>query len=353
MTFRRILLLFLLLFFAYMLFWPVPIEPGTWAPPPAPQLEGDYAENQLLAVARNLFEGQCVHCEDVAIDSLGHIYGGAENGDIVLLNEKTGKKQVLVNTSGRPLGLHFDQTGNLLIADAHKGLLSMNTEGELTTLSTTYGDLPYAFTDDLEVAADGMIYFSDASHKFSIENFKLDLIEHQPNGRFLSYDPVTHQTQLLLDSLYFANGIAVSHEQNFVLVNETGKYRVLRYWLQGPRKGKSEIFIDNLPGYPDGISQGSNGIFWLTLISPRKPALDKLMTLPFFRKMIVRLPDPLQPAPERYGFVLGLNRNGKVVYNLQDPAGGYAQISSVQEFEGHLYFGSLAETGVGKIRIPR
>ena len=32
-----------------------------------------------------------------------------------------------------------------------------------------------------------------------------------------------------MDGLVFANGVAISHDQNSVLVNETGKYRVLRY----------------------------------------------------------------------------------------------------------------------------
>ncbi len=351
MKLLKILLLPLLILLAYLLFYPVPIKPGTWTPPTPPALTGDYAPNDKLAAIQHVFDGDCKHCEDVAVDSAGVIYGGSENGDIIRMTAD-GKSMVLANTGGRPLGLHIDKDKNILVADAVKGLLSVSPQGEIRVLATEYGGLPFLFTDDLETGSDGMIYFSDASHRFGFEDYKLDLFEHQPNGRLLAYNPETKKTSLLLDGLYFANGVAVSPDNSFVLVNETGKYRVTRYWLTGEKQGTSEVFIDNLPGFPDGISAGKDGIFWLTLISPRTTALDDILDKPFLRKIVVRLPDGLQPAPEHYGFILGLDADGKIVYNLQDPKGGFAQIASVQQFGDSLYFGSLgAEDAVGILKL--
>src|SRR4030095_11592897 len=102
------------------------------------------------------------------------------------------------------------------------------------------------------------------------------------------------------------------------LVAETGMYRVMRIWLTGPQAGQSEIFIDNLPGFPDGISSNGKDRFWLALVKPRDAVLDKLLPHPFLRKVVARLPKFLQPAPKRYSFVLGLDGNGRVVDNLQD-----------------------------------
>lgn len=344
-------LMFLLLL-AYLLFLPVPIQPVEWTPPAPPALTGMYAPNDKLAAIEHIFDGKCRGCEDVAVDSTGAIYGGSENGDIVKMTPE-GKSSILTNTNGRPLGLHIDHQGNLLVADAVKGLLSISQTGAITTLSTTHNDLPFLFTDDLETDDDGVIYFSDASHRFGIEQYKMDLFEHRPNGRLLAYNPKTKTTNLLLDKLYFANGVAVSHDNDFVLVNETGKYRVTRYWLSGAKKGTSEVFMDNLPGFPDGISRGSNGVFWLTLISPRDPQLDGIMDKPFVRKIIARLPDAVQPASQRYGFILGLDKDGQIIHNLQDPKGGFAEIASVQQFGDKLYFGSLhAEDAVGMMPVP-
>jgi len=107
-------------------------------------------------------------------------------------------------------------------------------------------------------------------------------------------EPRTKATRVLLSNLHFANGVAVSPDQSFVLVVETGAYRVHRLWLDGPRRGESEIFIDNLPGFPDGISSNGKDKFWLALVSPRDKTLDLLLPHPFLRKIVLRLPTFLQ-----------------------------------------------------------
>ncbi|MFK7932229.1 MAG: SMP-30/gluconolactonase/LRE family protein [Saprospiraceae bacterium] len=343
----QLLGLFLLIGIAYLLFYPVSINPGIWEAPPIPKLEGKFAVNDKLKNTDYRYQGQCYKCEDIAVDSSGNIYGGSEHGEIIQFSPE-GKRTEIVNTGGRPLGLDFGKNGLLYIADADKGLLSLDVKsGELKTLSTTHGGRDFLFADDLEVADDGKVYFSDASDKFGIKDFQTDLLEHQPNGRLLVYDPATGQTDLLLDKLYFANGVALSPDSSFVLVNETGKYRVQRYWLKGPKKGTSEMFIENLPFFPDGISQGDNGIFWLAQISPRTEQMETLLTQNFMRKVVARLPKSVQPAPENYSLVLGVNHNGEVIHNFQNPAGDYAQIASIQQFGNTLYLGSLGENGVG------
>ena len=338
----------------YLLLWPVPIDPEAWTPPEAPKLEGVYAVNTLLSGAERLPAGAGHKPEGVAIDREGRIYGGLEDGRILRWppDGRSGP-EVFAATGGRPLGMDFDREGNLIIADADKGLLAINPQGAVTILSTEADGLPFHCPNDLDVAADGTIYFTDASAKFPIARYKQDLFEHRPNGRLLSYNPATKQTRVVLDKIYFANGVAVSPDQSFVLVVETGMYRVRRVWLNGEKKGTSEIFIDNLPGFPDNITSNGRDEFWLALVTPRNHLLDSLLPRPFLRKVVLRLPKSWQPAPERYAFALGLDGNGHVVHNLQDPSGkSFALISSVLEYNGKLYFGSIGEEAVGRLPIP-
>jgi len=344
--------LLLALSVAYLLLWPVPIDPVAWNPPDAPALTGDYAVNRSLASVERLGEGVGPKPEDIALDSEGRIYGGFEDGRIMRWDRAAQNPTLFADTGGRPLGLHFDADGNLIVADSYRGLLSVAPDATINVLSTEHGGVPYLFADDVDIAADGTIYFSDASHKFGQTEFMEDLIEHGANGRLLAYHPERGETELLLDGLYFANGIAVDPDQQFVLVNETGSYLVRKYWIAGPRKGEHEVLMDNLPGFPDGISAGSNGGFWVALASPRNPLMDKLGPKPFLRKVVMRLPAFLRPKPVQYGFVLGIDSEGAVIHNLQDPEGAYAPITSVQEENGMLYFGSIIESAFARFPVP-
>ena len=343
----------------YLLFWPVPISPQAWTPPPAPALTGQYQQNSRLARVERLSlgtgnpgPGAGFGPEDVALDSEGRIYAGLDDGRIMRLQADGTKPEVFSNTHGRPLGLAFDPAGNLIVADANKGLLSIARDGAVTVLTTEADGLPFGCTNDLDVAADGTIYFTDASSKFHLGNFTADLLEHGGNGRFFAYDPKNKTTRTLLRDLSFANGVAVSPDQSFVLVVETGTYRVHRVWLKGAKQGQSEVFIDNLPGFPDGISANGKDKFWLALVTPRDAALDKLLPHPFLRKLVARLPKLLQPAPQRYSFVLGLDLNGRVVDNLQNGSPDcFAEIANAVEHNGDLYFGSIGESTVGRYHL--
>jgi len=180
----------------------------------------------------------------------------------------------------------------------------------------------------------------------------LDLLETKPYGRFMVYDPETKAVSVLMKDLYFANGVALSENEDFVLVNETWRYRVLKYWLKGEKAGSTEVFIDNLPGVPDGISSNRNGRFWLALASPRNAAVDAMHPKPFLKELSAKLPDWLKPKPIDHGFVLGLNEQGEVVSSLHDTTGDVIKmVTSVEEHEGYLYLGSLHNDRIGRYKL--
>src|SRR6266404_7807537 len=352
---KRLLLFLVLIIGAvllYLLLAPVPITPSAWTPPTAPELTGQFQHNSRLAATERLSLGDGFAPEDVALDAQGRIYGGFNDGRIVQLRPDGTQPRLFADTHGTPLGLVFDQTGNLIVADAVKGLLAVTPDGEVKSLSTEADGIPFGCTNDLDVATDGTIYFTDASSKFPLTKFTADLLEHQPNGRLLAFDPKTKSSRTILKDLYFANGVAMSPDQSFLLVVETGMYRVRRVWLSGPKQGLSETFIDNLPGFPDGISSNGKDKFWLALVTPRDFMFDRLLPNPFLRKVVSRLPAFLQPAPKRYSFVLGLDLNGRVIDNLQDGSPScYAEIANAVEHNGALYFGSIGESTLGRFPL--
>ena len=352
---KRLLLLLVVaiaIIIAYLLLWPVPIDPVAWTPPTAPSLTGTYQQNNKLAGTERLPFGQGFAPEDVAIDAAGRIYAGFDDGRIMRLQSDGTGPELFADTKGRPLGLKFDSGGNLIVADSVKGLLLVDPMGLIRVLSTAADGVAFRITNDLDIAADGTIYFTDASTRFPLTNYKADILEHQSTGRLLAYEPASKTTRVVLGGLSFANGVAISPDQTFVLVAETGEYRVRRYWLTGPRKRQNEVFIDNLPGFPDGISSNGRDRFWLALPTPRMPIVDRMLPHPFVRKIVARLPKFLEPAPQRYSFVLGLDQSGRVIENLQNPSPDcYFKISNVVEHNGALYFGSIGEDTVGRFAL--
>lgn len=343
---KKILLTLVALITGYLLFWPVPIKPVAWQAPATPTLEGRYATNDLLSGAVSLGLNEGIGPEDVAIDAEGLLYVGYEDGRVVRFEAHGGQPQLLANTGGRPLGLDFAPNGSLIVADGYRGLLSIDRNGAITVLATTADGIPFGFTDDVDVTSDGRIYFSDASSKFGpAMKARDDIMEHGGHGRLLRHDPATGITEVLLDGLQFANGVAVSRDESFVLVNETGSYRIIRYWLAGSRQGSHDVFFDNLPGFPDGISANGRGTFWVALFSPRNAMLDALSDNPLMRKVAYRLPELLQPQPKHHSFVLGLDEAGDVTHNLQDTRPeAFAPITSVEQYGNSLYLGSLTES---------
>ncbi|HRK34982.1 MAG TPA: SMP-30/gluconolactonase/LRE family protein [Candidatus Hydrogenedentes bacterium] len=349
--FALVVLIVLCLLIAWVISIPSEIEPAAWSPPVSPGLTGDFAQNDRLAPLRLHTAPGLIGPEDIARDAQGRFYTGIADGRIMRF---TGEMEFteFANTGGRPLGMQFDANGNLIVCDAHKGLLSVDPSGAITTLATHEGGVQFGFTDDLDIAADGVIYFTDASSKFHAPNYLADLMEHRGNGRFLRYDPATKTTKRLIGDLCFANGVAVAPDQSYVLVNETWKYRVLRYWLTGPKKNTWDVFIDNLPGFPDNITSNGRGTFWVAIANPRNPMVDALGPYPMLRRTLWQLPSHLLPKAERYSFVIGLDTSGAVTHNFQNPSGQIAPVTSANEYDGALYLGSVEDSQFAIFTLP-
>jgi len=337
----------LLLGILYIFFYPVGLPLETWTPPEHPGYDGDYKLNdKLQAVGKAT--GECLECEDAHLWR-GQIVGGDVDGNIVAF--KDGQRTILGNTGGRPLGLDVDNMGNLIIADAYKGLVSMDSTGQVKVLSTEADGIPFLFTDDVEVAPNGKMYFSDASSERGWGTSTLEGFIHGTNGRLLEYDPATKNTRMLMDDLAFANGIAVSPDGSFVLVNETFKYQINRHWLTGPKAGTNEVWKENLPGFLDGISQGEDGLYWLAVIGQRDAALDGILSGTLARKILLRLPFLMPQDAGHHNMILGLDDEGNVVHNLQDPTGKFHEITSVHQEGNTLYFGTLKDTYIGQYTL--
>lgn len=84
----------------------------------------------------------------------------------------------------------FDAGGNLIVADALKGLLSIAKDGRVTVLANAGAYAPLHFPNAVVVARCGKIYLTDSSPRFTpaewgstLEAATLDILKQSSTGR--------------------------------------------------------------------------------------------------------------------------------------------------------------------------
>lgn len=338
------------------------LDPLSWIPPDLPAESEATAENNLLQTTEWLDLDGWYGPEDIAVRNDGVIFCGAHsskndfsNGRILQISQ-TGEVSTFCNTESWVTGLHFDAAGNLIACDQKRGLISVNLHGEITVLAQKdEQDRPFLLVNDVDIASDGMIYFSNTSSKlnFSPKNARKLLLEVRPDGGLYSYNPISGEVNTLIDSSFFGNGVAVSKNDEFVLMVDLTKYRIVRYWLKGEEKGTIDCFIDNLPGLPNGISRREDGSFWLGFTTHRMKALDKLQPRVGLKKFVFGLPTWLQPKQDAFGIVMHLSASGEILKTYYDPTGKVVpEASSIEEKDGKIYLGGDLTDHIGVFQLP-
>lgn len=358
----------IILLLAYLIFWPVPIKPQVWEAPQSQGYVGDFIANTDLAGLETLPIGDTYGPEDADfwfnMEEGLQIFTSGHQGEIIKIDPVRRQYEIITNTGGVPLGVEFGPDGTLYIADAVKGLMALSPLGELRLLTDKVEGTPIVYADDLDISQDGVVYFSDASTRFSasaagssLSASLLELLEHGRSGRVLAYDIHRQTTTLIRDGLSFPNGVALGPESESILVNETGEYRVHRFWVSGPRKGEHLVILDNLPGFPDNINKGPiiDGIgqtYLLGLISPRSSWVDKTARKPLSRKIAMRLPAFMRVKPQNYSMVILMDSVGNVLKTWQDPSGSYpATTGAIIAPDGYMYVTSLQAESLGRLWV--
>ncbi len=321
-------------------------SPAKWSAPKAPKLEGEYAENDRLTHAR-LIPTPFTGPEDVVVGPSGQIYTGTADGAILRITAG-GETSAIANVNGRPLGIEL-YGDDLLVCNADLGLQRVTQNGTVDTLADRIGPDRFVLTNNATVADDGTIYFTESSQRWPLGEYTSDILEGRATGRLLRRSVDGELTELM-PGLAFANGVALDADQTSVFVAETARYRIHRYWIAGERAGQGEVFLDNLPGFPDNLSF-SDGIVWVGFASPRNTQVDAVSGINWIKHIAHRLPEALQPKALRHGLVVGYNTDGSVAHNLQDPSGKVAITTAARVANGSLYIGTLEDAHIAIVDL--
>ena len=290
--------------------------------------------------------------EDVVVDAEGRVYTGTADGSVFRMDPAGRRVDRVGDTGGRPLGLELLADGRLLVCDARRGLLALDpADGAVEELVGAVHGRPMRFTNNAAVHSDGSIFFSDSSRVYGIDHWQAEMVENTGTGRLLRRGP-EGRVEVLVDGLRFANGVSIAADESFVVVAETAGRSLLRHWLTGPRAGSTDPWLEDLPGYPDNVSRGSDGLTWVTLASPTDPVVERIMAGPMLlRRLAWRLPERIRPKEKRSAHVLAVDAEGRVVHDLDLDASTYHMVTGVREVDGTLWLGSLNEPAVARVRL--
>ncbi|EFA84790.1 strictosidine synthase family protein [Heterostelium album PN500] len=332
----------------------------SFSPPAYPNLENVtkvLLDNHLKYINIGKSRGP----ETVAFNSKGDLYFSSESGEIRYLkapiqfsnapDSSIDNSLPFIHTGGRPLGIKFDKDDNLLIADPVKGLLKFERgTNTLTILTGSANGTKLLFIDDVKPGDDGIIYFSDSfgmapfidnTGQWNTEGPSFFVCATmQTKGKLLSYNPVTLETKVLVDGLTCGNGVTLDEKGESVFITETCKYRVIRYWIKGPKAGKSEVFAENLPGYPDGIEMAPNNRLYVTLFCQRT-IFDHLQPYPLLKRLYLSIPYHYVPSHSLSSIAVLDANNGRILEILETRTNHMITLTSTTRKDNKLYMGKM------------
>lgn len=367
---------------------------------PVKKLEGPLALNSKLDNAERLFENMIKGPESI-VYSDGTLYTSLHGGLVVkIVNNaiipfvKFGKQCDGIHEEhicGRPLGLFIDASKSLYVADAYYGLYKVNTStGEVVQLvspdTVIEGRKPKLF-NSVVVAADGKVYWTDSDSNVDLKNLMYSFFG-DGTGRLIKYDPVSKSNSVLVDRLHFANGVALSQDESYVIVSETGRDQVHRHYLKGAKKGRTDVFVDGLPGSPDNIKADGKGNFYVSLVMPKDgtPAfVHNIGKYPLVRKFLAQSMAVVQnlftladsvfphvllkkathavahyetyadilPKTNRSATIVKLDKEGKIIDSLHARDNSVSKISEIEIVGEYAYLASPCNTYLARVKLNK
>uniref|UniRef100_A0A8D0DRD6 Adipocyte plasma membrane-associated protein n=1 Tax=Salvator merianae TaxID=96440 RepID=A0A8D0DRD6_SALMN len=372
-TFMTLAVSLIISLFGAIILLECPIDPQPISFKEPPLLTGTLEPNFKLRQAERLFENQIVGPESIA--NIGDVlFTGTADGKILKI--ENGEIRTLARLGhgpcgsredelqcGRPLGIRAGPNNTLFVVDAYYGLFEViPLSGEVKPLVPSR--IPVEgkkmfFMNDLTMTRDGKkIYFTDSSSKWHRKDYSLLIMEGSADGRLLEYDTETKEVKVLMEGLRFPNGVQLSPAEDYVLVAETTMARIRRYYVSGLMKGGEDMFVENMPGFPDNIRLSSSGGYWVAMSAIRSnpgfSMVDFLSEKPWLKRIIFKLlsQETVIKLVPKYSLVVELSDTGAYKRSFHDPNGMVATyISEAHELNGHLYLGSFRSPFICRLNL--
>ncbi|WP_203293817.1 SMP-30/gluconolactonase/LRE family protein [Maricaulis parjimensis] len=343
----------------FWVMWPSSIQPAYWNEPRPPAMTGVLARNGVLDQARRYAIGEPGTATGLTLAADGSVYFGTPDGHIhrFIPGRPENPVQEIARITDTPIyGLGWAEPHVLAIA-SQSGLYALDlVNGSVDRLSIGVAAHPFGFVNDLTVAADGTIFFTDSSARWQLmdreSRYFREMLENRPTGSIYAWNPALDQTVLVRDQLHYPNGIVMAPGGDSLLFSETFRHRIMRLWLHGPDAGMMEVVASNLPGYPDSLTLDPQGRLVVSMLTTRDPALRTLHRHPALASLYTKLPAWLRPnLRPAEGFILVLDpRTGAMLDSLHASDDRFCLLSDAEIGPvGGVWIGSINCGYIGRL----
>ena len=282
----------------------------------------------------------------------GSVFTGTEDGAIWRISPDGAKVDRVAETAGRPLGLEIDLDGRLLVCDAHRGLLRVDTRsGGVEAVADSVDGVRMVFCNNAAIASDGTVWFSDSSTKYGIENWR-PTSSRTPGPAGCSGATPTAPSPRSSTGSPSPTASRSPKDESYVAVAESAARTVVRHWLTGPKAGTRDYLVAGPARLP---RQHRPRLRRADLGHHRQPdrhAGGAAAGRPdVVRKSVTRIPDRLQPKPKRTVRVQALDDSGTVVHDVDVTTDDYHMVTGVREHDGRVWLGSLHEPAIAVVDL--
>ncbi|OGB26919.1 MAG: hypothetical protein A3I66_21015 [Burkholderiales bacterium RIFCSPLOWO2_02_FULL_57_36] len=222
---------------------------------------------------------------------------------------------------------------------------------------------PVRFCNDLDISRDGKrVYMSepypfpgaamgDAAYEEAVS------LAH--NGRLWMFDLEQQAARLVAQDYHFVDGILVDYgsegadgiEQS-VVVSETPKFRMLRYYVAGPKAGTDEVLQEFLPGMPDGINRDRDGRLYVALYTMRTGVMTWIHANPWIKHLLLRLSPGMFPVRHDTGYMV-FDASGKQALYMAAHDGKHVRhVSKINPGRDAVYLASFDRENRGVHSVP-
>jgi gluconolactonase len=224
--------------------------------------------------------------DDFRIRTIGTGYGWAEgpailpSGDIVFSDVDSStmwicragenESRVFRQPSSHSNGNTVDHEGRLITC--HHATRSVNRterDGTITVLADRYAGRPLNSPNDVVVARDGAIWFTDPPYGILRKECGADARQEQDAAGVFRLDPRTGELTRKYAGLDKPNGLAFSPDERSLYVSDTGMserpdgpHHIYRFDVTSGTFGDPVVFKEINPGVCDGFRVDADGNVW-------------------------------------------------------------------------------------------